>query len=110
MTKTNSPELKTWVNIPEASDFTIQNLPYGIFKHGIKKPRVGIAIGEHVLDLSYLYKKGYLDNLFLNENVFKSRSLNRFISLGKAYWNLTRNRISELLRSEERRVGKECRL
>lgn len=109
MSKTNSPELKSWVNIPAESDFTIQNLPYGIFKHGIKKPRVGIAIGEHVLDLSFLYKRGYLDNLFLNENVFKSKSLNRFIGLGKAYWNLTRNRISELLLEEntELRANKE---
>jgi fumarylacetoacetase len=97
MKETTSPELKSWVNIPAGSDFTIQNLPYGIFTYATKKPRVGVAIGEHVLDLCYLYKKGYLDNLFLNENVFKSNSLNRFIALGKAYWNLTRSRISELL-------------
>ncbi len=109
MNKTTSPDLKSWVNIPGGSDFTIQNLPYGIFKYGTKKPRVGIAIGEHVLDMSFLYKKGYLDNLFLNENVFKSVSLNRFILLGKAYWNLTRNRISELLQEDntELRNNKE---
>ncbi len=97
MSNTTSPDLKTWVNVPAGSDFTIQNLPYGIFKYGTKKPRVGVAIGEHVLDLAFLYRKGYLDNLFLNENVFRSKSLNRFIALGKAYWALTRNRISELL-------------
>ncbi len=109
MNKTTSPDLKSWVNIPAGSDYTIQNLPYGIFKYGTKKPRVGIAIGEHVLDLSFLYRKGYLDNLFLNENVFKSITLNRFISLGKAYWNLTRNRISELLQEDntELRNNKE---
>ncbi len=109
MDKTISPDLKSWVNIPAGSDFPIQNLPYGIFKYGTKKPRIGVAIGEHVLDLAFLYRKGYLDNLFLNENVFKSKSLNKFIGLGKAYWNLTRNRISELLREEntELRANKE---
>jgi fumarylacetoacetase len=109
MNKTTSPELKSWVNIPTGSDFTIQNLPYGIFKFGTKKPRVGVAIGEHVLDLAYLYKKGYLDNLFLNENVFKSNSLNKFIALGRAYWTLTRTRISELLEESntELRSNKE---
>ena len=100
MNKTTSPDLKSWVNIPAGSDFTIQNLPYGIFRYGNKKPRVGVAIGEHVLDMAYLYKKGYLDNLFLNENVFKSKTLNKFIGLGKAYWNLTRNRVSELLQED----------
>lgn len=109
MSNTTSPDLKTWVNVPAGSDFTIQNLPYGIFKYGTKKPRVGVAIGEHVLDLAFLYRKGYLDNLFLNENVFKSRSLNKFIVLGKAYWTLARNRISELLQEEntELRGNKE---
>lgn len=109
MSNTTSPDLKTWVNVPAGSDFTIQNLPYGIFKYGTKKPRVGVAIGEHVLDLAFLYRKGYLDNLFLNENVFKSRSLNKFIALGKAYWTLARNRISELLQEEntELRGNKE---
>ena len=109
MNKTTSPDLKSWVNIPGGSDFTIQNLPYGIFKFGPKKPRVGVAIGEHVLDLAYLYKKGYLDNLFLNENVFKANNLNKFIALGRAYWTLTRARISELLEENntELRSNKE---
>jgi len=109
MSNTTSTTLTTWVNVPTGSDFTIQNLPYGIFKYGTKKPRVGVAIGEHVLDLAFLYRKGYLDNLFLNENVFKSKSLNKFIALGKAYWTLARNRISELLQEDntELRGNKE---
>lgn len=100
MDKTTAPDLKTWVNVRDNSPFPIQNLPYGIFKYENKKPRIGVAIGDYVLDLAFLYRKGYLDNLFLNENVFKSRSLNKFIALGRAYWTLTRNRISELLRED----------
>jgi fumarylacetoacetase len=99
--KTSSlSSLNTWVHVPVNSDFTIYNLPYGVFKYGSKKPRVGVAIGEHILDLSYLYKKGYLDQLFLNENVFKSDSLNRFIALGKPYWTLTRKRLMDILKED----------
>lgn len=83
--------------MPENSDFPIQNLPFGIFRYNGKKPRVGVAIGDYILDLAFLYKKGYLDPVFLNENVFRSRYLNKFIRLGKPYWTQTRNRISELL-------------
>lgn len=97
MSKAHNPERASWVNVPAGSDFTLQNLPYGIFRTSGKKPRVGVAIGEHILDLAFLFKKGYLDQLFLNENVFRSRSLNKFIRLGKPYWTLTRNRIAELL-------------
>lgn len=97
MAKTNLRDLQTWVDIPDNSDFTIQNLPFGIFRQGNRNPRVGVAIGNHVLDLSYLFKKGYLDDLFINNNVFRSRYLNKFIRLGKPYWTTTRNRIIELL-------------
>lgn len=97
MAKTNLRDLQTWVDVPDNSDFTIQNLPFGIFRQGNRNPRVGVAIGNHVLDLSYLFKKGYLDDLFINNNVFRSRYLNKFIRLGKPYWTTTRNRIIELL-------------
>lgn len=87
----------SWVEVSENSDFPIQNLPYGIFKTEGTKPRVGVAIGNYILDLSYLYLQGYLDNLFINKNVFKSKTLNAFIKLGRAYWNLTRNRLYDIL-------------
>lgn len=99
-------ELKSWVEIPEGSHFTIQNLPFGIFRANGKKPRVGVAIGDHILDMAFLYKKGYLDVLFLNENVFRSKSLNKFISLGKPYWTSTRNRVMELLSEDNGELQK----
>ncbi|MCZ2444162.1 MAG: fumarylacetoacetase [Flavobacteriales bacterium] len=89
--------MTTWVEVPENSDFSIYNLPYGIFSYNDKKPRVGVAIGDYVIDMASLYKRGYLDVLFLNENIFKSPTLNRFIGLGKPYWTQTRKRLLELL-------------
>ncbi len=90
-------ELSSWVDVSPVSDFPIQNLPYGIFSYGEKKPRIGVAIGQYIVDLSYLYKKGYFDKMFMNTNVFKSSSLNKFIALGKPYWKQTRERLIELL-------------
>ena len=36
----------TWVDVPEGSDFPIQNLPYGVFSTVDEWARVGVAIGE----------------------------------------------------------------
>ena len=40
----------TWVEVPDGSPFTIDNLPYGVFSTSSHGPRVGVAIGDHVLD------------------------------------------------------------
>ena len=39
-------------------DFPLENLPYGIFSTPHTNPRVGVAIGEYVLDLSVLADAG----------------------------------------------------
>ena len=48
--KANNPALKSWVEVPNDSDFPIQNLPYGIFSTKDKSPRAGVAIGDYILD------------------------------------------------------------
>jgi fumarylacetoacetase len=56
--RTHDPELKCWVESAgdPATDFPIQNLPFGIFRRkGRKeKPRGGVAIGDQVFDLAAL--------------------------------------------------------
>lgn len=45
--------VKTWVPVPEGSDFPIQNLPFGVFStSSLIKPRIGVAIGDLILDLA----------------------------------------------------------
>ena len=41
----NNHDLISWVNVPENSDFPIQNLPFGIYSTETKSKRVGVAIG-----------------------------------------------------------------
>ena len=55
----NDPALRSFIPVDAASDFPIQNLPYGVFStQALPTPRVGVAIGDYVLDLAVLEAKG----------------------------------------------------
>ena len=96
----NNPELTSWVPVPANSDFPIQNLPFGIFQTKNEKPRVGVRIGDHVLDLKTLYVLGYLENLSFELSDFDTEFLNAMMKKGKKGTRELRNRISKLLRSD----------
>ncbi|WP_298369628.1 fumarylacetoacetase [uncultured Lutibacter sp.] len=88
--------MKTWFKISDNSDFTIYNIPFGIFSTPTSKKRVGIAIGESILDLSVAYDLGLFLELNFSKAVFESDFLNDFISLGK----LTTNRVRTIIQQE----------
>ena len=67
------------------TDFPLQNLPYGIFSANGKTPRVGVAIGDMVLDTAVLDEAGLLPAAA--KGAFDGDSLNRFIALGKPVWS-----------------------
>lgn len=96
----NDPTLRSFIPVDPASDFPIQNLPYGVFspKDG-SAPRVGVAIGDSILDLAVLESEGLID-LAPAWDVFAQPSLNAFMALGPKAWSRTRARISELLRHD----------
>lgn len=94
--------LRSFVDVPHHSHFPIQNLPYGIFspKTG-GLPRVGVAIGEWVLDLSLLEARGMFDGPELRaRSVFMQPALNTFMRLGRGAWREARQTIQELLRAD----------
>ncbi len=92
--------LKSWVNVPSESDFPIQNLPYGIFSTAENdKKRIGVAIGEQILDLAALHRLGLLDEFKLPKGFFETDFLNDFIALGKPTTNAFRQKLTELLES-----------
>lgn len=97
MIAANNPALKSWVAVPENSDFSIQNLPFGIFKTTNLTPRVGVRIGDSVLDLKTLFVLGYLENLPFELSDFDSEYLNSMMKKGKLAVRQLRNRISKLL-------------
>lgn len=89
--------LSTWVEVPKNSDFTIYNLPFGIFKSKKLSPRIGVAIGDKIVDLSVLDQEGLFSNLFLPEGIFLKESLNELIALGKVQTRKIRERVQTLL-------------
>jgi fumarylacetoacetase len=50
---THDPSLRSWVDSANdaTTDFPIQNLPFGVFRHAAHESRVGVAIGDRILDL-----------------------------------------------------------
>lgn len=100
MINTTDPSLSSWVTIPQGSDFPIQNLPYGIFDDG-QGARVGVAIGEHILDLTAVARLNGFDGVEVDVTIFSHNTLNAFMSCGKAVWTAVRQRISAILQEGE---------
>lgn len=93
--------LHTWLAIPADSDFSIHNLPFGIFSTIEGGYRAGIAIGNDVVDLKALAAFGHCQDLSIEGSVFSQKSLNAFIRLGKPVWQSLRNRVQQLLCQED---------
>lgn len=100
MSSANDPSLRSWIPVSENSHFPIQNLPFGVFSVGEASPRVGVAIGDFVLDLHTLFESGKLRVPGLVDNVFAASSLNPFIACGRTVWTDVRNAVSALLRED----------
>lgn len=92
--------MKSWVSVAADSHFPIQNLPYGIFSDSGKPKRVGVAIGNQVLDLAATAELGFFKDLSLDDAVFSQEFLNDFMALGKPTWQALRARLTELLRED----------
>lgn len=86
------------INIPAHSDFSIHNLPFGIFSTKGSAPRVGVAIGEHVLDLKAVVDLGFLN---ISPEVVAQPSLNAFIALGKQTTKTVRQVLQQWLQQED---------
>ena len=85
------------VHIPENSDFSIYNIPFGIFSTTDRSPRAGVAIGEHILDLVAVAELEVFD---FNTAVLEKNTLNDFIDLGKPITNKVRTDIQSWLKDD----------
>ena len=89
---------QSFIAVAPDSDFPLQNLPYGVFQPQGEAARVGVAIGEQVLDLAALEAAGVLQAG--SEPVFNQASLNAFIALGRPVWQQVRARLQQLLAAD----------
>ena len=103
--KTNNSYLKSWIFVPEDSDFPIQNLPFGIFSTEDSSLRAATRIGDTVIDLYALAAKGYLYKTGIDPDVFDRETLNDFIALGKPVWSALRENLSDLFEEETRTIS-----
>ena len=105
MTDTTSPRLRSFISVGPQPHFPIQNLPYGVFRpRAGGNPRVGVAIGDQILDLSVLERGGLLTAAGFPDRelaLFNRPSLNAFMACGRKVWKAVRERVSLLLRDDE---------
>ncbi len=93
--------LQSFVEVAAGSDFPLENLPFGVFQPKGEAARVGVAIGEFVLDLSTLEEAGHFGNAeFQDQRVFAHDSLNAFLGLGRPAWRKTRETLQQLLAAD----------
>ncbi len=102
---TTDPALGSWIPVPLESGFPIQNLPYGVFRTEGAPARVGVAIGNRILDLDAVAEVGlFADYVDLPWGVFAQPSLNRYLGLGRDTWRVVRRRVSDLLSFDNREI------
>ncbi|XP_075063591.1 fumarylacetoacetase [Mixophyes fleayi] len=92
----------SFIPVDSGSDFPIQNLPYGIFStEDEPRHRIGVAIGNQILDLSairHLFNGPFLS---ANQDVFNEPTLNNFMALGHNAWREVRQVLQRLLAASE---------
>ena len=88
--------MKSWLKVSSKSDFSIYNLPFGIFSTNKKNKRIGVAIGDYVIDLHACNSLELFKDLNIESHVFKNSFLNNFIELGKEITS----KVREILQSE----------
>jgi len=92
--------MKTWIDIPIDSDFSIHNIPFGNASNG-GKPFVASRIGDYVINLNEVAKSGFFQGLVGDLSVFDQPVLNPFISLGKYVTNKVRLKLLETLTDDQ---------
>ncbi|WP_073125013.1 fumarylacetoacetase [Reichenbachiella agariperforans] len=90
--------MKSWLPIAAESDFSIYNLPFGIYSQKGGKKHVGIAIGDKVVNLFGLSENQMLD---VASAFFAQDYLNDFIRLGKNVTRKVRLDVQRLLCEED---------
>jgi fumarylacetoacetase len=93
----------TWVEGAAGSLFDIDNLPYGVFSRSGHAPRVGVRIGDHVVDLAPVAEIG--DPASALAAAWRHPSLNAFMAMGRQSWTVARDWIVEILGNDVHRAG-----
>lgn len=89
--------LTSWLSIPTGSDFSLYNLPFGVFHTGDGRARAGIAVGDHIVDLAAAAESGLFGKRRFFKKIFEQPTLNEFIALGKPVTGRIRRKVQDWL-------------
>ena len=96
----------TWLDLPTDHPFGVHNLPYGVFSVGDDDRRVGVRVGDHVLDLAAAAEHAGMESAV----VWRAASLNDFLEQGREAWTAAREWLTEVLTNEAHRDAVEPHL
>ncbi len=101
--ETHDPKLRSFVDSANApdTDFPIHNLPFGVFRTAkMDVPRVGIAIGDRILDVAGL--SALSGPAQTAAKACAAPHLNDLMAAGPDAWSALRLQVSRLLRSDSK--------
>src|SRR5438132_13740056 len=101
MNRTHDPALRSWVDYAKdpASDFPIQNLPFGVCSRANEPARAGVAIGDQILDITALDVAVFPGESGRIAALCAEGTLNGVMARSEAERSAFRARVSELLSS-----------
>ncbi|XP_040198121.1 fumarylacetoacetase [Rana temporaria] len=92
----------SFIPVPADCDFPVHNLPYGVFStQDEPRHRIGVAIGDQILDLSVIAHLFNGPFLSAHRAVFNEPTLNSFMALGHNAWKEARQVLQKLLAASE---------
>ncbi len=104
--ETHDPARLSWVASANGHrDFPIQNLPLGVFSRSGAEPRIGVAIGDMILDVRELAEAGLIDDRWLP--AMMRPTLNDWFGRGADDGRALRRLLSALLSAEAQRTAVE---
>ena len=93
--------LKSFIDIPADSHFPLENLPFGVFKPRDGAARIGVAVGDYVVDLVALESGGLFKDLPPDTAAAATQdSLNALLALGRPAAKKIREKLQQLLAAE----------
>ena len=103
--------LKSFIDVSPGSHFPLENLPFGVFKPENESARIGVALGDCVVDLAELERTGFFKDLPPETAAATTRdSLNDFLALGRPAWKKVRETLQNLLSADTPKLRDDKKL
>jgi fumarylacetoacetase len=89
--------MTSWIDTENSSGFSLHILPYGIFSTDNLGSRIGLAVGDYILDMKVLTQERIFAAIEFNSSTLEAATLNAYAAEGKSVHQQVRNIIQKLL-------------